>query len=212
MPTVKINRDISIRVGQRIRDLRKKRGLTQEKLAELSGIDAKHIQLMESKNPSNARIDTIEAICDAFKIRIIDFFSDDSFVDQKKDFQKVDKKSKILKARSSTKREIIIEDNLCYAIYDENPINRGHIVILSKREIPSYFHTLPEEKKSIWEMIEKVKVFLDKEYKPDGYNIGFNVGESSGQDYPYVEIHIIPRYKNDTRNPRGGIRNVIPDK
>lgn len=67
---------INKRLAIRIRDLRKKKGLTQEKLSELSGIDYKHIQLLESKNPPAAKIDTIEKLAKAFNIplnKLLDF-------------------------------------------------------------------------------------------------------------------------------------------
>lgn len=60
--------DIKLKLGKRIRELRKKKKLTQERLAELAGIDYKHIQLLESKNPPAAKIDTIEKLAKAFKI------------------------------------------------------------------------------------------------------------------------------------------------
>lgn len=53
---------------------------------------------------------------------------------------------------------------------------------------------------------------LDEECKPDGYNIGFNCGTAAGQSVMHVHMHIIPRYKGDIENPRGGIRAVIPAK
>ena len=46
----------------------------------------------------------------------------------------------------------------------------------------------------------------------DGYNIGINVGEPAGQSIMYPHIHLIPRKKGDSKNPIGGIRNVIPGK
>lgn len=206
---------ISKKVGQRIKDLRKKRGLTQEKLAELSGIDPKHLQLMESNRPSNSRVDTIQYIASAFGLTISEFFSDDSFISNSQNIEKLKSERPspgLLKAKSPyADRERIFEDNLSYAIYDKAPVNRGHILIIPKRHFASYFSALPEEKQSLWEMIEKAKIFLDREYKPDGYNIGINEGESAGQILPILEIHVIPRYKNDTRNSKGGIRRVIPD-
>lgn len=60
--------DIRIRLARRIRELRKKRGLTQEQLSELSRIDYKHIQLLESKKAPAAKLDTIEKLAKAFKI------------------------------------------------------------------------------------------------------------------------------------------------
>jgi diadenosine tetraphosphate (Ap4A) HIT family hydrolase len=59
-------------------------------------------------------------------------------------------------------------------------------------------------------MVERVKTILETKYKPDGFNIGFNMNEAAGQTVFHTHIHIIPRYKGDVENPRGGIRNVIP--
>ncbi len=51
---------------------------------------------------------------------------------------------------------------------------------------------------------------IDK--KPDSYNMGINQGLEAGQTIPHLHIHIIPRYKGDVENPRGGVRNIIPEK
>ena len=59
---------IQKQLAKKIKDLRKATGMTQEKLAEISGIDYKHIQLLESKNPPAAKLDTLEKIAKAFKI------------------------------------------------------------------------------------------------------------------------------------------------
>ena len=45
-----------------------------------------------------------------------------------------------------------------------------------------------------------------------GFNIGNNSGEVSGQTIFHCHIHLIPRRKGDTENPRGGVRGVIPEK
>ena len=60
--------NIKQKFGKRLKELRKKQGLTQEQLADLSSIDYKHIQLLESKNPPAVRIDTIEKLAKAFKL------------------------------------------------------------------------------------------------------------------------------------------------
>jgi len=53
---------------------------------------------------------------------------------------------------------------------------------------------------------------LDERYKPDGYNVGANCEEAGGQSVWHAHIHVIPRYKGDVENPRGGVRHVIPLK
>jgi len=57
-----------------------------------------------------------------------------------------------------------------------------------------------------------MKVNIDKEYKPDGYNVGVNIGKAAGQSVQHIHIHMIPRYTGDMENPRGGVRGVIPHK
>ncbi|MDP8264167.1 MAG: helix-turn-helix transcriptional regulator [Candidatus Aceula lacicola] len=63
-----MNTAINLKFAKRLRELRKKCGYTQEKLAELSGVDYKHIQLLESKNPPAAKLNTVEKIAKAFKV------------------------------------------------------------------------------------------------------------------------------------------------
>jgi ATP adenylyltransferase len=48
--------------------------------------------------------------------------------------------------------------------------------------------------------------------KPDGYNFGNNQGEAAGRSVHHLHIHIIPRRFGDVPNPRGGVRNIIPNK
>lgn len=55
--------------GKRMRYFRGKCGYTQEKLAEKTGIDYKYVQKIEGKNPPAVRIDTIEKLAKAFKIK-----------------------------------------------------------------------------------------------------------------------------------------------
>ena len=62
--------DIKLQLAKRIRQLRKKYGYTQNELAEKAGIDYKHIQRLEGKNPPAVRIDTLEKIANALGIEI----------------------------------------------------------------------------------------------------------------------------------------------
>ncbi|HNM05726.1 MAG TPA: helix-turn-helix domain-containing protein, partial [Leptospiraceae bacterium] len=150
--------EFSLKIGKRIRELRLQRGITQEKLGEISGMDPKHIQLMEGSRPSNSRVDTIRNIAEAFGLSVAEFFADDLFEKehQEKKASKKKKASAYLTAKSSGNlRKTLFEDNLSYAIYDANPVNRGHLIILPKRELSDYFSALPEEKQSLWEMVAK---------------------------------------------------------
>ena len=56
------------------------------------------------------------------------------------------------------------------------------------------------------------KNIIKSKFSPDGYNIGMNCGETSGQTVMHFHCHVIPRYKGDMDNPRGGIRHCIYGK
>ena len=111
-----------------------------------------------------------------------------------------------------SKEDIILKNDLCYAKFDKYPVNKGHILIIPFRHFDNYFDATKEEKMALIELIDKAKQYLDKNFKPDGYNIGINVGKTAGQTIMHVHIHIIPRYKGDMDDPRGGVRGVIPEK
>lgn len=113
---------------------------------------------------------------------------------------------------ANTKEEIVCENELISAIYDINPVCKGHIMFVPKRHSDTFFETTEEEKKAIFELMDKVKLIIDKEYKPTGYNIGMNCGKSAGQTIMHTHVHLIPRYDGDVENPRGGVRGVIPEK
>ena len=61
-------------------------------------------------------------------------------------------------------------------------------------------------------MLQRVRTMLDAELRPDGYNIGINDGAAAGQTVMHVHMHVIPRYRGDWPDPRGGIRWIIPEK
>ncbi len=108
--------------------------------------------------------------------------------------------------------DIVLQNDLAYAKWDIYPVTEGHLLVLPKRHIASYFGASPGEKAKLWELVDQCKEMLDRKYKPDGYNIGINEGTPAGQTIFHVHIHMIPRRKRDMENPRGGVRHVIPSK
>lgn len=102
----------------------------------------------------------------------------------------------------------IIENELAFAIYDAYPVNKGHVLVIPKRHFASYFEVTPEEITALNDLLRNVKDLLTEELKPDGYNIGINIGEAAGQTIFHLHIHVIPRYRGDVVNPRGGIRRL----
>jgi diadenosine tetraphosphate (Ap4A) HIT family hydrolase len=107
---------------------------------------------------------------------------------------------------------VVIENELAFAHYDSYPVNPGHCLVITRRHVAEYFQATAEEKAAILALVDEMKTIIDAEYKPDGYNIGVNIGEAAGQSVPHIHIHMIPRYWGDVENPRGGVRGVIPHR
>ena len=84
------------------------------------------------------------------------------------------------------------------------------MLVIPYRHFESYFEATAEEKQELWDLVDQAKAVIDKEHNPDGYNIGINIGQHAGQSIMHLHIHIIPRYKGDVENPKGGVRGVIP--
>lgn len=109
-------------------------------------------------------------------------------------------------------RELIVESATAYAILDKFPVSKGHSLIIPKKHCSDYFELSFKEQSACMFMLNKVKQILKDKFKPDGFNVGINISEAAGQTIPHVHIHLIPRYKGDVQEPRGGVRGVIPDK
>ena len=86
------------------------------------------------------------------------------------------------------------------------------MLIISNREVVDFFNLNADEKATLMEMIGKAKVLIEKEYAPDGYNIGMNCGQVAGQTVMHFHCHVIPRYHGDMEDPRGGIRHCVTGK
>ena len=106
----------------------------------------------------------------------------------------------------------LFENNLAAVYFDEFPVSTGHMLIITKRHAKTFFDITEEEQIAIIELLNKCKKYIDEKYNPDGYNVGLNCGELAGQSVMHIHMHLIPRYKGDVENPRGGVRGVIPSK
>ncbi|MEG2076200.1 MAG: HIT domain-containing protein [Victivallaceae bacterium] len=109
-------------------------------------------------------------------------------------------------------RGIIAENELALAFHDAFPVSDGHTLVIPKRHIADFFMLEKEEISLIHDLSLECRGILQKEFHPNGFNVGVNVGTAAGQTIFHCHVHLIPRYNNDVLNPRGGVRGVIPSK
>lgn len=112
----------------------------------------------------------------------------------------------------SPDREILASSAHALAFADAFPISPGHSLVVPRRHVVTIFELNEEEYSDCFLLVLKVKDLLVAKYSPDGFNVGVNVGEAGGQSVWHAHVHVMPRFKGDTPEPLGGVRNVIPRK
>lgn len=110
------------------------------------------------------------------------------------------------------KKPILFQNDSGFVVRDGFPITDGHTLIIPKHHIGSFFEISQQQRQDLFELVDLAKVDLDKQYNPASYNIGINDGEAAGQTIPHLHIHLIPRYHEEGKDPRGGVRWLVPEK
>lgn len=107
---------------------------------------------------------------------------------------------------------VLASNEFGLTVRDAYPISPGHTLLIPRRHVGSFFELTTQERQALLNLLDEAKHALDAEHRPDGYNIGINDGAAAGQTIAHLHIHLIPRYKGDKDDPRGGIRWLIPEK
>ena len=109
-------------------------------------------------------------------------------------------------------RGVVRRNVFAYCARDSFPVSPGHSLIIPARHCASFFDLSAAEIAACMELLVEERAALDADLKPDGYNIGVNVGRAGGQSVLHAHVHLVPRYAGDHPSPQGGIRQIIPWK
>ena len=104
---------------------------------------------------------------------------------------------------------VLLQSELAYARYDSNSLAPGHVLVIPRRHVANFFDMTAQEKAAVFALLERAQAIIAEKHRPDGYNIGVNIGRAGGQSRMHVHVHLIPRYTGDVADPRGGIRCVL---
>lgn len=103
-------------------------------------------------------------------------------------------------------RDKNFENEYCIGVPSFNSNRKtliGSYVIIPKSHVKSPFELSMEEWIATKDLLDKIKQYIDAKYNPDGYNLGWNVGDVAGQEVEYAHMHIIPRFKDEPYAGRG---------
>ncbi|WP_099364241.1 HIT family protein [Fredinandcohnia onubensis] len=102
-------------------------------------------------------------------------------------------------------QNIIFENDTCYFLHNNHhqDVLEGSGVIVPKKHHADAFALTEEEWKDTYELLQKAKTYLDKRFSPNGYTLGWNVGEVSNQSIFHSHFHVIPRYNDEPLAGKG---------
>ncbi len=105
----------------------------------------------------------------------------------------------MIKEKKDAKHLIIKRDKYCFSALNVYPYNNGHIMVVPYRHKSDLKHLKSEEFSSIFKLLKETELKLNKEIKPDGYNIGVNIGKAAGAGVDgHMHFHIVPRWSGGT--------------
>ncbi len=103
------------------------------------------------------------------------------------------------KADNDKKYLVVYRSEHSFVIMNKYPYNAGHIMIVPNRHIDNSISLKTEEQLDIFSLINKSIQALKKALKPDGFNLGMNLGRVAGAGIDdHIHIHIVPRWNGDT--------------
>ena len=93
--------------------------------------------------------------------------------------------------------DLIDKNDFGVILPEQQPLTKGHSVIIPLRHVSSFFEITDKERKSLQSLLELARNELKIRHHPEGFHIAFNDGKVFGDEASeHLHIHIIPRYKN----------------
>ena len=107
----------------------------------------------------------------------------------------------------------VYRDELFIVTVNLYPYNPGHLMLFPTRHIVDIREYTSEEQTSFQTLNRMLLDVLDALYTPSGYNLGYNMGLTSGASIEHLHYHIIPRYPRElgVADLIGGKRVLVED-
>ena len=108
---------------------------------------------------------------------------------------------------------VIARDRSCYALLNRYPYNGGHLMVVPYKEVADLNRLTDEEVADLWKLVRRCTNALTAVMKPDGFNVGINLGKVAGAGIvEHLHIHVVPRWNGDTNfMPVIAQTSVVPE-
>jgi ATP adenylyltransferase len=108
---------------------------------------------------------------------------------------------------------VVVRDRTCFALLNRYPYNGGHLMVVPYKEVADLNGLTDEEAADLWKLVRRCLNALTAVMKPNGFNVGINLGKVAGAGIlEHLHIHIVPRWNGDTNfMPVIAGTSVVPD-
>jgi ATP adenylyltransferase len=104
-----------------------------------------------------------------------------------------------LKQKPDRTNLVVARSASAICLMNRYPYNTGHLMIAPLKHKARLEDLTPDEVIGLFDLLTRLKGQLDKVLKPDGFNIGMNLGRVAGAGLPgHLHIHLVPRWTGDT--------------
>jgi ATP adenylyltransferase len=94
---------------------------------------------------------------------------------------------------------VVVRDKSCYAVLNRYPYTGGHLLVVPYKLSPDLNGLTEGELCDLFKLTRRCQNALTEVMRPDGFNIGINLGQVAGAGIiDHVHVHIVPRWKGDT--------------
>jgi ATP adenylyltransferase len=98
-----------------------------------------------------------------------------------------------------TDTHIVWRGQQCFAILNAFPYTSGHLMVMPFREVGELDDLTPAEHDELWAGVTMGVRAIRAAYRPDGVNLGMNIGRPAGAGVPsHLHVHVLPRWNGDT--------------
>ena len=107
--------------------------------------------------------------------------------------------TRIIQANDDVANHVIARDRTCFALLNTYPYNGGHLMTVPYKQVADLNDLTDEELSDLWKLTRRCVNALTRLMKPDGFNIGINLGRVAGAGVTeHLHIHVVPRWNGDT--------------
>jgi ATP adenylyltransferase len=93
------------------------------------------------------------------------------------------------------------------------PYSPGHVFVFPRAHLLDYRLIDDEAALELHRLLKRTLDILDREYRPHGYNLGWNLGRAAGASIEHLHIHVVPRFATEVGflDIVGGTRIIVED-